>query len=147
MRRKRFLALLICVAVFIVGIGIATGVDQSFGKVAVQDIYFTSNVDGALLHGRLYLPDNATAETPAPAVVFAQGNDADGEKYDIRLWAFLPIAADLNGMVCTENVQYMLYRKKSSADKEYAEQIDDDFIRIERGNRAAYEEEQEKTLF
>lgn len=41
----------------------------------------------------------------------------------------------------------MLYRKKSSADKEYAEQIDDDFIRIERGNRAAYEEEQEKTLF
>ena len=74
--------------------------------------------------------------------------DADGEKYDIRLWAFLPIAADLNGMVCTENVQqYMLYRKKSSADKEYAEQIDDDFIRIERGNRAAYEEEQEKTLF
>lgn len=72
--------------------------------------------------------------------------DADGEKYDIRLWAFLPIAADLNGMVCTENVQYMLYRKKSSADKEYAEQIDDDFIRIERGNRAAYEEEQEKTL-
>ena len=73
--------------------------------------------------------------------------DVDGEKYDIRLWAFLPIAADLNGMVCRENVQYMLYRKKSSADKEYAEQIDDDFIRIERGNRAAYEEEQEKTLF
>lgn len=24
--------------------------------------------------------------------------DADGEKYDIRLWAFLPIVADLNGM-------------------------------------------------
>ena len=38
--------------------------------------------------------------------------DVDGEKYDIRLWAFLPIAADLNGMVCRENVQYMLYRKK-----------------------------------
>lgn len=73
--------------------------------------------------------------------------DADGEKYDIRLWAFLPIAADLNGMVCTENVQYMLYRKKSPDNKEYLEQVDDDFIRIERGNRAAYEEAQEKTLF
>lgn len=73
--------------------------------------------------------------------------DADGEKYDIRLWAFLPIAADLNGMVCTENVQYMLFRKKSADDKEYAEQIDDDFIRVQRGNRAAYEEAQEKTLF
>ena len=73
--------------------------------------------------------------------------DADGEKYDIRLWAFLPIAADLNGMVCTENVQYMLYRKKSSDDKEYVEQIDEDFVRIERGNRAAYEEAQEKILF
>lgn len=73
--------------------------------------------------------------------------DADGAKYDIRLWAFLPIAADLNGMVCTENVQYMLYRKKNESDKEYTEQIDDDFIRIERGNRAAYEVPQEKTLF
>lgn len=73
--------------------------------------------------------------------------DADGGKYDIRLWAFLPIAADLNGMVCTENVQYMLYRKMKESDKEYTEQIDDDFIRIERGNRAAYEEAQEKTLF
>ena len=73
--------------------------------------------------------------------------DVDGEKYDIRLWAFLPIAADLNGMVCTENVQYMLYRKMKESDKEYTEQIDDDFIRIERGNRAAYEEAQEKTLF
>lgn len=72
--------------------------------------------------------------------------DADGEKYDIRLWAFLPIAADLNGMVCTENVQYMLYRKKSSNGKEF-EEIDDDFIRIERGNRAAYEKAAEKTLF
>ncbi|MFR7663851.1 MAG: hypothetical protein ACLUZ0_12690 [Coprococcus sp.] len=73
--------------------------------------------------------------------------DVDGEKYDIRLWAFLPIAADLNGMVCRENVQYMLYRKKNESDKEYTEQVDDDFIRIERGNRAAYEVPQEKTLF
>ena len=73
--------------------------------------------------------------------------DVDGEKYDIRLWAFLPIAADLNGMVCRENVQYMLYRKKNESDKGYTEQVDDDFIRIERGNRAAYEVPQEKTLF
>ena len=73
--------------------------------------------------------------------------DVDGEKYDIRLWAFLPIAADLNGMVCRENVQYMLYRKKNEFDKGYTEQVDDDFIRIERGNRAAYEVPQEKTLF
>ena len=73
--------------------------------------------------------------------------DADGEKYDIKLWAFLPIAADLNGMVCTENVQYMLYRKKSLEDKAFNEAVDDDFIRVERGNRAAYEETTEKTLF
>ena len=73
--------------------------------------------------------------------------DVDGEKYDIRLWAFLPIAADLNGMVCRENLQYMLYRKKNESDKGYTEQVDDDFIRIERGNRAAYEVPQEKTLF
>lgn len=102
MKRKRFLALLVCVAIFIVGIGIATGVDCSFGKVTVQDIYFTSNVDGALLHGRLYLPDNATAETPAPAVVFAQGNDADGEKYsmvsvELSRRGYVVFAVDLRG--------------------------------------------------
>ena len=31
---------------------------------------------------------------------------AGSQRFDIRIQAFLPIAADLNGMVCTENVQY-----------------------------------------
>ena len=51
------------------------------------------------------------------------------------------------GMVCTENVQYVLYRKNTENGREYGEAIDDDFIRIQRGNTAAYEEVQEKTLF
>lgn len=72
---------------------------------------------------------------------------AGGQRYDIRIQAFLPVAADLNGMVCTENVQYVLYRKNTENGREYGEEIDDDFIRIQRGNTAAYEEVQEKTLF
>ena len=72
---------------------------------------------------------------------------AGGQRYDIRIQAFLPVAADLNGMVCTENVQYVLYRKNTENGREYGEAIDDDFIRIQRGNTAAYEEVQEKTLF
>ena len=72
---------------------------------------------------------------------------AGGRRYDIRIQAFLPVAADLNGMVCMENVQYVLYRKNTENGREYGEAIDDDFIRIQRGNTAAYEEVQEKTLF
>lgn len=72
---------------------------------------------------------------------------AGSQRFDIRIQAFLPIAADLNGMVCTENVQYVLYRKNTENGREYGEAIDDDFIRIQRGNTAAYEEVQEKTLF
>lgn len=72
--------------------------------------------------------------------------DVDGDKYDIRIMVFLPIAADMNGMVCTENVQYILYRKQTG-DKFYREAVDDDFIRIQRSNQAAYEEPTEKTLF
>lgn len=73
--------------------------------------------------------------------------DADGEKYDIRIEAFLPIAADLNGMVCRENIRYTLYKKAADNHKGYGEEVDSDFIRIERGNSAAYDEAQEKTLF
>ena len=72
--------------------------------------------------------------------------NVDGEKYDIHIQAFLPIAADMNGMVCTENVQYILYRKQAG-DKGCREAVDDDFIRIQRGHTAAYEEPTEKTLF
>ena len=72
---------------------------------------------------------------------------AGGQRYDIRIQAFLPVAADLNGMVCTENVQYVLYRKNTENGREYGEAIDDDFIRIQRGNTAAYEEVQENTGF
>lgn len=43
--------------------------------------------------------------------------------------------------------QYVLYRKNTESGREYGEAIDDDFIRIQRGNMAAYEEVQEKTLF
>ncbi|MFR4971653.1 MAG: hypothetical protein ACLTDC_14485 [Lachnospiraceae bacterium] len=71
---------------------------------------------------------------------------AGGQRYDIRIQAFLPVAADLNGMVCTENVQYVLYRKNTENGREYGEAIDDDFIRIQRGNTAAYEEVQEKNI-
>lgn len=42
-------------------------------------------------------------------------------------------------MSCIGRIQRMV--------REYGEAIDDDFIRIQRGNTAAYEEVQEKTLF
>ena len=72
--------------------------------------------------------------------------NADGQTYRIQLLAFLPIAADMNGMVCTENVQYILYRQQEG-EKAHGEEVDDDFIRVQRGNHAAYEEPTEKTLF
>lgn len=81
--KKSWIALLLALAVFLCCITAATLVDRNSGKTEVQDVYFTSNINGALLHGRLYIPETATRDNPAPAVMFVQGNDGESEKYSM----------------------------------------------------------------
>lgn len=81
--KKAWIALLIALAVFACSIIFAWVVDTDGGKIDVQSVYFTSNQDGSLMHGRLYVPQNATPETPAPAVLYIHGNDGDCDKYSM----------------------------------------------------------------
>lgn len=97
---RSWIALLVALAVFVGGIGIGTTVDRQGGTV--QDIYYTSSIDGSLLHGRLYIPANATKDTPAPVIVHLPGNDASSEKYssfsvEFARRGYVVFAADLRG--------------------------------------------------
>ncbi len=99
---KSWLLLLIALGVFIVGIGIAAIIDRHGGSTQVQDVYYTSSLDGSLLHGRLFIPQNATSETPAPAVLFMHGNDGDCEKYsaipnELARRGYVVFNADMRG--------------------------------------------------
>lgn len=81
--RKAWFALLIALAVFLCSITAGAYVDRNGGSTEVQDVYFTSTLDGSLLHGRLYIPSTATKDNPAPSVIFIQGNDGESEKYSM----------------------------------------------------------------
>ncbi|MBQ7183171.1 MAG: alpha/beta fold hydrolase [Clostridia bacterium] len=80
---KAWLALLVLLAVFLCSITAGVAVDRNGGSTQVQDVYFTSTIDGSLLHGRLYIPENATAAAPAPCVIYIHGNDGEAEKYSM----------------------------------------------------------------
>lgn len=82
-KSKSWLALMILIAVFLCATTAGVAVDRNGGATTVQDIYYTSTIDGSLLHGRLYIPANATPETPAPCVIYVQGNDGECEKYSM----------------------------------------------------------------
>lgn len=56
--QKSWIALFICLAVFIASILVARGYDTNFGKVTFQEIYFSS-LYGESMHGRLHIPANA----------------------------------------------------------------------------------------
>jgi len=83
-KQKTWIALLLSIALFFVGILGARFYDVNGGpngtKVTVQDIYFTSSIDNSLQHGRIHIPANATAETPAPCIIWQPGNDTDIER-------------------------------------------------------------------
>ena len=80
---RAWIALFVAIAVFFVGIFIGVAADRQGGSIDIQDVYYTSTIDGSLMHGRLYIPDTATTTDPAPAVIFMQGNDGEAEKYSM----------------------------------------------------------------
>ncbi len=83
------LALVLCIALFLTGIVIARSVDSSGGDVQVQQVYYTDRTDGSSMYAKLYIPNTATANTPAPGFIFFPGNDSDTEKYT-------PLAVELS---------------------------------------------------
>ncbi len=70
------IVLVICLLIMILSSAIGYGIQTGWGSVKTEDITFTTDT-GAESHAKLFMPENATAETPAPAVLLCHGYTAD----------------------------------------------------------------------
>jgi pimeloyl-ACP methyl ester carboxylesterase len=82
-RQKYVLWLCIAIALVLLGSFFANMVHRSWGKVAITDMTFVT-VDGARMRALLYVPDSATIENPAPAVVACHGYNNTLEVQDVN---------------------------------------------------------------
>lgn len=78
----------ICLLLMIVSSVVGQNIQTSGGSVRTETISFTTDV-GAVSHAKLYVPETATAETPAPAVLLCHG-------YTASLDAMEPNAIELS---------------------------------------------------
>lgn len=76
--RASAIVLIVCLVVMIVTSAVGHAIQTSNGTVRTEEITFTTDV-GATSHAKLYIPDTATAETPAPAILLCHGYSASVE--------------------------------------------------------------------
>ncbi len=74
---RPLIAFIICVAVMIASMGIASAIQSDFGNVDVTEWYFETN--GNVITYKLYVPKSATAVSPAPGVLLLHGYQNDKE--------------------------------------------------------------------
>ena len=82
------IVLAVCIALMIITAAVGHMIQTSWGTVSTQEITFTTDV-GATVHAKLYVPQGATADTPAPAVILCHG-------YTASLDAMEPNAIELS---------------------------------------------------
>ena len=66
--RASAIVLAICLVLMVVTSVIGHNIQTSGGTVRTEELTFTTDV-GATSHAKLYIPETATAETPAPAIL------------------------------------------------------------------------------
>lgn len=81
-RNKNGFLLLLSLVIILVGSILAWSIDTLGGSVAVNLVHFVGE-NGDVLHGRLYVPDGVTNQTPAPAVLVIHGGDASSDKFSM----------------------------------------------------------------
>ena len=69
------IVLAVCLVVMVACSALGHMIQTSWGSVSTQEITFITDV-GATVHAKLYVPDGATADTPAPAVILCHGYTA-----------------------------------------------------------------------
>ncbi len=85
-KQCRFWLVICLILCFISGLG-ASAVTRNQGKVKVEKLTWVTE-QGYKMSGLLYIPENATAETPAPAVITVHGwynSNAFQDLFDIEL--------------------------------------------------------------
>lgn len=82
-QRKYLPLLYLSLALVLVSSMLAGLVNTDFGKVKVTEVTYISE-DGARFHSLLYVPDSATVEAPAPAIVAAHGYNNTAEVQTIN---------------------------------------------------------------
>ena len=78
--RASAIVLAVCLLVMIVTSAVGHVIQTSGGRVRTETITFTTDV-GATSHAKLYIPDTATAENPAPAILLCHGYTASLYRY------------------------------------------------------------------
>lgn len=86
-KKKALRWLCISLVLMLVGLAGANLIQSDWGRVTVKDVEFVES-SGLNRKGTLYIPDNATAETPAPAIVLCHGMYADSGIMDANFVEF-----------------------------------------------------------
>lgn len=104
--KKSSIVLLVALLLVLVGSILGYLVQTDFGKVEVRDIRFNGR-DGKVISALLYVPQNATNETPAPAVMTMHGfmnsrETQSGFNIEFARRGYVVLALDMTGHGYTE---------------------------------------------
>ncbi len=85
MKKRNKNVVLVCIALGLVLVGslFASLFHSDFGRVNITEVTYITE-DGARFHSLLYVPDSATVENPAPAVIAAHGYNNTAEVQTIN---------------------------------------------------------------
>jgi pimeloyl-ACP methyl ester carboxylesterase len=86
-RSKAPLAFIVCLAVLMCAVLLASLIQKSFGRVFVSNVAYT-NFNGILIRAKLLKPLNVTSTHPAPGIIYIHGyqnNRETGDAYCIEL--------------------------------------------------------------
>jgi len=86
-RSKAPLAFIVCLAVLMGAVVLASMTQKGFGRIAVSNVTYT-NYNGIVIRAKLLKPLNASSSDPAPGIVYIHGyqnNRETGDAYCIEL--------------------------------------------------------------
>ena len=80
---KKFAKRLLCIGIVLMLLSmiVVSAVQTNFGKVTIKQLTIETDA-GWMMDADLYIPDNATAENPAPAIITSHGNYNNKEMQD-----------------------------------------------------------------
>ena len=78
MMKRKVTVLVLALIVILLGSMLSVAVDTNFGSVSTQRLYLVNN-NGYTVSANLFIPNSATAEEPAPAMIVVPGGDCPSD--------------------------------------------------------------------